>query len=77
MHRCFAPSGFWQARWRRLETLYPVALRVCLRITKFENNVAILMEAEAMPLRLQANARALRRIELCIGHYQLLIFPDA
>lgn len=35
------------------------------------------MEAEAMPLRLQANARALRRIELCIGHYQLLIFPDA
>lgn len=55
---CISP-----AHWRLLETVHPVTLRVCLEIPKFAKNVATLVEATEMPLRLHAIARTLRHIE--------------
>lgn len=51
------------AQWPRRERLHRVSLRVCLGIPKFAKNVATLVEATEMPLRMHANARALRQIE--------------
>lgn len=50
-------------QWELLDTFHCVTLRFCLDLPPYSPNIPTLVEAEGLPLCLQAEERAMRHLE--------------